>query len=533
ILDEQNLKDELNTNLSSVMNKFNTILNNHPNYNSNDVSIDIIFFDPTHIATLKLKSKYIHSANSTLIKKWNEINSSNARVLIYFIKTGKDQYVFNKFTVTEPLSESQLPTYVTNYINKYIIEPVKGDYKKIVYKTVNAIKNAFDQQYKHNLITAPNDLIPVKTYYKGYSQIGYSFYNFKNEPLSTPKQGGCHYIYYKEPPTNYNGPVISEVGSSNPTQKVYELYVSSFSELNERAYYYDLKKPSKYFLYKKDNSIQMLTPDKFNNIEYSLANSSVLGTSDISNLSYHFRYFDFKKSSYTGINDNNIPDKLKLKLDEMLINRKCFKEWPYDHHQNSPLTYYDNNFVCEDKYKVVIYNGIVKYGDEINEWEGVSRYGNNTFRYAQPTWCNVFARMVGNKTFGQDILPKYNCKKLYNKEFTVKPEKWVEITNDPDIIWDLVNNGFFIHFISKTHIETVYPDGNAHTKYRYRHNGDLRYSSGTGFDSNVIHEDASKKTKLVVGAGTSVGFKEPYDSYRWLSKSSTKVYLYLEYLKNE
>ncbi len=279
----------------------------------------------------------------------------------------------------------------------------------------------------------------------------------------------------------------------------------------------------------------LVTEQNNNNLVYF---DNVKGYQNAKLSNYTYDYFDFSKpeTTFTGLDDKKIPASMSNYLSSIYWNSYQFKEWRmHETDKRSLFLFEENQKACEGTHRVRVYNGRIKTrADQINEWQGLSMYSH--FRMAQPTWCNVFARELSHKVFGHSAFSAGTCGDVLKNDFQSKQDLYVELKGDSknkEVIWGLINKGFPLYFIDDGHIETGFPDKYAYTSFRFRFENDDRYSSGLSlskYEQSDLIIGVDQDKFIVVGSGSSVGFKNDWKNYEWLE--GARKFVYLGYLKN-
>lgn len=519
LADERKLKADFESYIN--MDKFLSIAEQTQN---EDTEIQVVFLDPTKIARFTLTN--LHSTSPDIyVTKWKAVHGTNKKRILFLFCKETDIYKFKNLEVTHVVRSTQLPEVVRSFISNQIISP-QPSVELALKEGINALGNAYDQQFKSRLIEHSPKLLQDQKYYKGYSCIEFNYYYFERVNASQQLATGCSDLYYL-----YQFKYFPIVPIIPPNQS---------TNLNNQSKLFDYLN-LKALAYKTTNPINGLSVDQkieesdYGNIYYSF-DGKFLNVMDEKS-TYKYLNFNYPETTYTGFTDNLITGRMREQLNEIYWNPKMFKEWKYDREQNSPLIFESNLEACSAKYYIKVLNGRIRPTfDQVDEMSGLSTYGLSDFNHAQPTWCNVFARELSNKVFGTDAFPPYSCYELTQSTFRDKTQ-YIELTgesNSKEAIWSLINKGFTVYFASSSHIETGFPDDVEFTHFRYRHQNDRRYDPGnynSKYDDNSLHEYETSQY-LVVGAGSSVGFKATYDNYSWLS-TTAKAYLFVGYLSKK
>jgi hypothetical protein len=109
-----------------------------------------------------------------------------------FFEKQNDRYVFKNFAVTQQIEDGQIPEIIQNYIQEEIMKK-QTDIAAIIYKGINAVKNAYDRSFQQKLIERVPNMLLCRYYYKGYSCISTHSYYFKDGLLGL--QRDVFYLY--------------------------------------------------------------------------------------------------------------------------------------------------------------------------------------------------------------------------------------------------------------------------------------------------------------------------------------------------
>ena len=162
-----NLGDEikfskLNTNIKSGINTENIQKSLQNNYTITDknLTIQIIFYDRSHIGLFKLKNENPLSPEE-YIKTWKENHSSN-NVAFLFVKGFKaEDYSLNKLIVSNALEEAHLFPIIVDYINANL----KGGTLKIIQDGTKFLMKTFNPIWTETKKTQAVRLIETKQKY--------------------------------------------------------------------------------------------------------------------------------------------------------------------------------------------------------------------------------------------------------------------------------------------------------------------------------------------------------------------------------
>ncbi|CAD5248109.1 MULTISPECIES: hypothetical protein [unclassified Imperialibacter] len=490
-----------------------------------DTEIQIVLQDPKVIGRFSLIGE--HSVDPDIyVSKWAQLhNGKRKRILLLFQKVDGD-YQFRHLATTDLVKLAHIPGIVSDFISEKIIKK-QATLLICLSEGMNAIINAYDQQFKERLIQNAPILMEDQKYYKGYSSIDFNYYFFERGLSNYPNEGvGCNDLFFADGFRYF--PVIPIIPP--------KLSVSIENQYTVADYL-----NAKPLAYKRINSLNGLSED-IQILESDLGKLFYLENEEYVNLQtisidYDYLTFKYPETTFTGLSDASIGTTMRQDLHDIYWHPMMFKEWKYNKANDSPLVFESDIEACNLKYSVTVHSGkVTTRSSQVNEKEGLSTFRLSGFRNAQPTWCNVFARELSNKVFGIDAFPPKSCSDLVRETFTDDTKFIQLIGNDKteEAIWSLINSGYTVYFVSSSHIETGFPDDFESTSYRFRHEGDSRYDPGkfsSKFDDNSLHISDNSKS-IVVGAGASVGFKQGYDSYDWL-KNEALVFLYLGYLSNK
>jgi hypothetical protein len=178
--DYELMEKEVLKKLGPLPDRLKTVLSNNPDYSNGSVIIQITYFDPYTIGNMKLKSPHVHTAD--YVQTWKNAYPEEDRILFLFEKQATGNYSFKDFAVTPQLSsDGQLPDIVTDYIKTQILEKEQNDLLNLVYKGINAVKNAFDRRFMKRMIEDAPERLKCRYYYKGYAFISTNSYYFKSD----------------------------------------------------------------------------------------------------------------------------------------------------------------------------------------------------------------------------------------------------------------------------------------------------------------------------------------------------------------
>jgi hypothetical protein len=490
------------TNIKTLKAKLENVVANNPDYRNTKIIIQITFFDPAVLGGLKLKTPHGHSAD--YIDIWKNTYIADDRMMLFFEKQG-GKYIFKDFVVTDAILEGQIPDIVKNYITEQILKPEK-EISKLVYKGINAVKNAYDRRFMNKMIDNVDKLIAEKKYYKGYTYTVYEYYLLENEPNTNILPYNFCDIYAQVP----NGKIVSIHSQFSSYRTLPNILSSKYNFVyNDTLNQYVPYIPILDDIYVKNNqgSFIKYTITGYTKEHYVYAEN---GAKFVFNSQSHVNKIIETPYVYMGWE-----------------RKKINNTWTQD------LIFDSTRYYCDQQYRVVYRKGMFNAEEQIDTKRGVSRWPN--FEYGQPTWCNQFARDLSKEMYGTYIIGSLSANNLFDtlstsKDFaslqTIKSKK-----NGEDKIWqNYIDRGFLVFYLKKNsgssgHIETCFPNGISNDKiYQKRHSDDTRYPEEN------IPVSTSSYTNLFIGAGSSVGYKY---SPEWRNKIDTTPFLYLGFLKLE
>jgi hypothetical protein len=369
--------------------------------------------------------------------------------------------------------------------------PQKDNPNTVVYKGLNAVKNAYDRSYQQAMIDRIDDLLPQKKYYKGYCYFSTKWFNFErvNNDNKLP----------------YNLEILYRLKQGNPYPFVYE-----YEEL------FPLSVKS------------LITNMDTLFIKYMYVDYKNVGKTEIATL---------KETIYFEGDDNlNIFQLYNNAKDTILSNIYAFVKWEYVQAGNDRkliYTFSSQEKALSQRYKIKIIQGTITAEGEVDEVNGLSNWGWR-FRYNQPTWCNKFALDVTYNTYNKDayILDINDGASAMRSKFEKEKGKYIELKDKTTIWTSYINKGYLVFFSDDGHIEVGFPDNKFHLHYRDRYEGDTRYP-------NDVWMTGGQTINLTIGAGGNVGYKP---ASRWAIKEKkegtkddkqVKSYIYLDYLRFE
>ena len=173
---------------------FKTVLAQHndvQNGTYDDLRVDIVMYDPFCIGSRFLKKPNAMTAED-YIQNWNG-RVTGDKILFFFQKPSRDaeDYEFKRLEASPELKNKQLPEFITGYIEKNILAKTKTSEETLI-AGINALKNAFDQQFKKRLqeigpVELAKDMYKVNHVNWGpqytYELIGYH-QNYTNDSIN-------------------------------------------------------------------------------------------------------------------------------------------------------------------------------------------------------------------------------------------------------------------------------------------------------------------------------------------------------------
>jgi hypothetical protein len=404
---------------------------------------------------------------------------------------------------------------VENYIQEQIMAKT-NTHAEAVNDGLNALKNAYDDQFKEKLVEMGPKMLDFKYYYKGYSYIPHPYYYFEYVETSRTAELNNKLEYW-----------------NNPGQ-YFDLYLKDWPNRKANVFNADFGQS---LIYKQnDNDIVL---NDFKTVYVKTISEDGKGSHLFEEYPIHFQMkdlFDLENSTYSSVSE--IPENSNLgKLCDNLKNSNSIVKLKIKGSKNKRQKVKTNEPV-NYKSKYALFNGNLTGVDRDNLWKpqdiskvtnkrgwGVKFWRQSRYSKNQPPWCNVFASDLSNyiygKVNGNYPVPygsgNYNAEKIYNHFNSDK--NYEEIKNSESKIWKFINAGYPVYFITKTHIETGFPD-------KSKNKGNKKY-----FHSSLKYNYNNPSSNFcTIGAGTYVGYKT-YKEYYFLDSDDTKKVLYLEYLK--
>lgn len=506
---------ELLVNLEQVL--------NHPDISVN-IPVDIVFLHPDYLGRLQFKDNVKHNARQHFVQWWNSQYENDLKILFFFIHNGS-HYQLDHFEATPYVRDMQLPALVYDYINEQIINPHANEPKEAIYWGLNAVKNAFDRSYKDKLVTIAPAMLEFKYYYKGHAYSGHDYFFAEYEDFDRQGQNVTKELYFHHE-NNY-----------------YSVYLDDMPDRRAVAF------------------------DKFfeHPLHASLGNGNIILISDANSNSLHVHnqtgytpYYDFDiafnrqdilhfagtNHSYTELPNGELNDYVSGLINARKVREIVPNNSDYMHeveteeplHVNKRYTIYTGT----TRQTVRAQLGTPQDATPVTPKMGwsISPLWRNEFRFAQPTWCNVYASDLSNLIYGMmgpDYPVPYGKRASQIYDHFVADVDYIEISRDNfnseevirNFLWtNFVNKGYPVYFSSRGnpgHIETAFPSG-------YVTNGANRIYFDDANCGNTLVNPGSNY--LVVGAGGRTGFKS-HERNAWLRNDATKIFLYLGYLKKE
>jgi len=509
------------TNINSMQKKLENIVKSNPDYSNSKIKIQIIFFDPLALGGLKLKSNHTHS--SDYVNVWKTTYADEDRILFFFEKQN-GKYQLKDFVVSQNIENGQIPDIVTTYIKKEILMPKKDDHEDVVYKGLNAIKNAYDRRFQQKLIEHAPKMLECRYYYKWYTCIEtYSCY-FQNSTTQRTQdlnstlmyldsQGKYQDVYLK----NWNNvratifnilighELIMNTGSIDQS-RLFIMDGTSYKNIDYLGFSFDTKDLFDYSLTEFTSFESVSQQAEFKFVE-TLKNSKNIMTMDLG-----------KRQQLKPLLENG-----KTIPVSHTTSYKLVKETIH----GPTIT---NLYNAEDNAQVTMITDEHIWGHPF--WTGFQ------------TWCNVYAQYLSRHIYGKHVafgdgddflVPSKGGTMSANKlfDFFDKSPHYIDLKEEgytSDEIWvKLINKGYSVYFSRKNpnpnksgHIETGFPETpQVDGKYN-RQKFENPQNTGGALGSD----------KFAVGAGSTVGFKS-YDQYDWIKYKDTKAFLALKYLEIE
>jgi hypothetical protein len=498
----------------ALVNKLKTIVKNNEDYSNTNIIIQITLFDPTMLGSLKLKNRHIHSLDYVDIWKTTYINED--RIMFFFEKQG-NQYIFKDFVVTQNIEDGQIPELVRNYISEQILRKENNNITAIVYKGINAVKNAYDRRFQQKLIEHAPKMLMCRYYYKGYTSITTYSYYFRNAtinrnaefrlPLVYLHQGVYHAVYLN----NWN------ITRANAFDNLIGHALLSVNNIIPHAN----------LLYTQDGTIYK--------------NISIL------NLNFEPKdLFDYTRTGHSTFEsvaqqaEFNFVEKLKNSKNILTMDLSNKKQLTSVQQDGLTVPVSHNTLYKLTKDTIHGPTASNLYNAEDNAQAdsiSVAQLWGHPFWSGYPTWCNVYAQYLSRHIYGQVngdyLVPSQggtmNANKLFDY-FSNSPHYIVlDKISDNDIkkIWEYVNKGYPVYFSRKN------PNGSGHIETGVPPIFTVVYNKQGFFDEkNTTNLLKTGDNKFLIGAGSTVGFKS-YEGYSWSKKEETKAFIALGYLSKE
>jgi hypothetical protein len=494
------------TDINALKTKLEKVIKENPDYGNTKMLIQITFLDPYALGGLKLKSPHIHSDDYVNI--WKTAYTAEDRILFLFEKQDK-QYIFKDFAVTQSIEDGQIPDLAVNYIKAQILKSENNDAAKIVYKGLNAVKNAYDRRFYKKLIESADKMVKEKKYYKGYAYTVYEYYSLKRETNTNILPYNFCNFYAKLPTENY-AVIVSEPSHSAQstlaavlTQKgTGTYYITGDNPLTDKCDF----PPKEEELYVKNNQGAFV---KYLTTGYTEDN------------------YVFAENNADAIRN------AQAHIDKIIETPYVYAGWERKRINGSwsqSLIFDSTQYYCSQQYRVIYRRGMFAAEEQVYEENGLSIWPN--FEYGQATWCNQFARDLTKAVYGDFIIGSISANELF--DFFAKDDDFISLSpvknKDENEIWqNYVDKGYSVFYSKKEsgvsgHIETCFPNNTTGNKTQQRrHSEDYRYP-----DDNAPQPAGSDKN-LFVGAGNTVGYKNQKEKWR----NEATPFLYLGFLKLE
>jgi hypothetical protein len=526
-VDEKAKKADLISQLSTVWTKFKTTIKDKSNFSTDVITVDVIMLDPSKTGSLVFSMQDSHNVKDVLVDKWKQQYTNEYRVLFYFIK-GKNDYVCNKFCVSQKLQDDQILVEVEKFIETQIVLTKKEVVKDAISSGITALTNAFNMDFSKNFVKEATPLLYKTYYYKKYAHVDIYYYYFESSIDNSYKTSKISYITTKTKDKLTTTPLYV---SDNVQASLDDLYA------NKSLFYLDKK--DKKSITNTDNNI-CVKEKAISDYTKDLATKYMDFTNakvEVNKQLVNFNTLEeYNTNSYAADNTHllNFYPIMKAIND----NANFFKKWNYS--KTGGLSYYSvakYNF-C----KVQVFSNVTRKGDYMGNLN-VNSFYNGYY----PTWCNRYAFDLSKSIYGYDPVtddapaPGRNGCTTANQQFDIfssKTDVYVPLEKGKqgvsagyeDIIWKYINKGYPVYFSYKEsggtgHIETGFPDNNGNL-------GNSDVYAALNFNK---YNDGSQ-SYCCVGAGSYVGFKT-YKNYFFLnnynSTYTTVAFLYLGYLRND
>ena len=472
------------------------------------------------------------------IKKWKQLhNGYEQRVLFLFYKENRadKNYVFKKIVVTDYLEENHLFPEVTGYICNEIMLKEQNE-TLIIKKGINALKNAFDTQFKEKLITESRLMLDNPKYYRGHVNLG-----------------GYKYVYFESFHKKYGMPNILDGGfgswfvvengsTTNIIANTTNIYdkkgkIKDLSNNGGKVYHFEYED-----LWKL--SIKEIVNGKaniFNYDKYQYFCSTPTYVNHPTNTNLYFekkideQYFVLPEG-YDNVQDlfDNYLNSEKLKNIANsyydAIKNNCLHFSKIEKKKHVVFFEHERNYHCRVKI------GIGKIANnEWHDWKSGQLKYLYRFTKGRPTWCNIYARELAYNVFGdveggKPIPYNKSADGLY-KYFMQNNNDFIDIRNqedgkmedeEKDKIWEFINAGYYVIFCGEGHIDTGYPD-----------NASPNIGQVREWTDPISYSYNADKKYVLVGAGDFTGYRKTVEGYGWAKKNNVGKFIYLGYLKKE
>ena len=504
------------TSISELRTKLENVINNNPDYKNTKVLIQVTFFDPAALGSLKLKTSHIHSYD--YVDVWKDSYANEDRILFLFEKQN-GQYVFKDFAVTQNIDDGQIPGIVAQYIKDRILMSQKSDFNAVIYKGINAIKNAYDRRFQQKMIEHVPKMLMCRYYYKGYTCIQTYSYYFQNTTTNRHADLQQSLVYL------YRG-------------HYHDVYLKNWSEIS--ATVFDGFLGHEMLV----TDIAILQPELF----YAKDGTSYKRL-DIINVSFETpELFDYTMTGHSSF--EGVSQQTGFNFVEILKNSKSIMSMDLskpgqlipilDNGKTIPISHTTLYKLITETIKGPTANNLYNAEDNI-EVTNISneQLWGHPFWTGYPTWCNVFAQYLSRHIYGQVrgdyLVPSQggtmNANKLFDY-FNDSPH-YESLPKNDEIWTKYINKGYPVYFSAlgvlengvrrSGHIETGFPVNSNRNIYNKQ-----KFSDSENRNNLLEFGDQ----QFVVGAGNTVGFKS-YGEYKWLQNNNTKAFLALQYLANE
>ncbi|MFP4047843.1 MAG: hypothetical protein ACLFT4_08835, partial [Bacteroidales bacterium] len=326
---------------------FDEMLNTTEFYESGSITLQIVFYDRTTLGPFQLKDKHKNVTAETYVSKWNTQHANEKRILILFVKDQHDgNYKFTNFEV------SNLPhifPVVENYIQEQIM--AKSDSTaQVINDGLNALKNAYDDQFKKRLVEMGPKMLDFKYYYKGYSYIPQSYYYFEYEETSRSIELGNKLEYWHNPGQN---------------STYFDLYLKDWPDRKATVFNADF---GQNLIYKQDE--QNVDLNDFQTVYVKTVSEEGTGSHLFIEYPFHFQMndlFDLENCSYPSVSEipensnlGKLSDELKSSDSIVKLKIRGSKNKRQKVKTNEPVNY---------KSKYALFNGNLTGVDRDKLWK--------------------------------------------------------------------------------------------------------------------------------------------------------------------